>query len=488
MAAPPPPNFPADYGGNDAIGANTHELGIADVFARQNNLFLQLTHYQREQVGAADPARAQKLANLDLLRDNARRLQDAARHMTNREKSTRTLQPLTRIPAVDYGVNVNVANIRLYSVKMFEGSPSDSREVYRWLKRVLSLAESNTLTLNATIALLINASNGEALDFISELRDEGKTLHEVVQGLELRYGELCLPEEAIIKCNSMVRTTNESLISFLDRLRNMAKMAKREIVNDADRAAAIDLVIESNIIRVLPPSVRVALLERENARKQSGLPKLKTREMEKECIELEKRRTERLAEATELAAKGKKIGMVRQVKPGPGHGGPVNQETTPPASSEDDDSDSDLEAIVAEVKYKQKQYYARGKPFDKKKIVRKMLEKHKYFNYPKVSAAMDGGRGIPAQGPPLRLPDPQRKSIAELLEAANCTRGDCIHCGVSGHFMRQDACALRGKPVVDRACPACRKGLHAADDCPRVFQKRSNYAQQVEEDSDDLND
>jgi hypothetical protein len=86
------------------------------------------------------------------------------------------------------------------------------------------------------------------------------------------------------------------------------------------------------------------------------------------------------------------------------------------------------------------------------------------------------------------MPESHRKTIAELLEAANCGRGECIHCGASGHMMRQDACALRGKPIVDRACPACRKGLHAADDCPRVFQKRNNYAHQVEEDSDDLNE
>ena len=123
--------------------------------------------------------------------------------------------------------------------------------------------------------------------------------------------------------------------------------------------------------------------------------------------------------------------------------------------------------------------------------------KHKYVNYPKVSAALEGSGGnpgagqpirLPAAGPPIRLPDPQRKTIQELLDAANCGRGDCVHCGNPGHMMRQDACALRGKPIVDRACPACKKGLHAADDCPRVFQRRSNYAHQVSEDSDDLND
>jgi len=495
MAAPPPPNFPPDAGGVEAVGANTDELGIADVFTRQNNLLLQLAHYQREQIDAADPNRDQKLANLDLVRNNARRLQEAARHMTTREKSTRTLQPLTRLPAVEWGLNNDVAAIRLYSVKTFDGTPVDNREVHRWISRIISLAKTHQLTFAATITLMINASNGDALDFITELQDEGKSLADVIQGLELRYGDLCLPQEAVVRCNSMQRGANESLLDFLDRLRYMAKMAKREIENDADRRRAIDLIIESNIRRVLPTSVRVALEERILARTRSGLPPFKAREIEKECAELEKRREERLAEANDLGGKNKKIGVVRNVRAAPAllyqpsydyeraEGPPSGQ------TSDDDDSDSSLEAIIAEVKYKQRQYLSKGKPFDKKRVFRKVLEKYQVpANHPKVVAALGGDRREAPSGPPVRMPEPYRKTIRELLDAANCTRGECIHCGAQGHLMRQDACALRGKPIVDRACPACKKGLHAADDCPRVFQKRSNYAQQVEEDSDDLND
>ena len=485
--AGPAPNFPDANGGNDLIGDNTDELGAADVFDKQADMVLQMVHYNRGLIDAADPQRDQKLANLKLMEDNAKKLKDASKHMTTREKSTRTLQPLTRLPpAAGYGANTDVAAIRLHSVKFFEGS-TDTREIYRWLARTLSLAQTHALTNPATITLLINASNGEALDFITELRDEGKDIGEIIQGLELRYGDLCLAEEAVVKCNSMQRGLNETLISFLDRLRNMAKMAKRGLPDEAERNRAISLLIESNIRRVLPTSVRVALEERILARTRSGLPPFKAREIEKECIELEKRREERLAEAAELTAKNKKVGAVRNVMAA--YQVPdVVPSYQQALSSQDEDSDSSIEAVIAEVKYKQKQYMARGKPFDKKKVFRKVLEKHKYINYPKVSAAVGNDGGNPGAGPPIRLPEPQRKTIPELLEAANCGRGECIHCGAQGHMMRQDACALRGKPIVDRACPACKKGLHAADDCPRVFQRRSNYAHQIEEDSDDLND
>jgi len=185
------PNFPDGLGNDRIAEATTLEMGSADVFNEQNRLLLQMVHFQRENIDAADAQRDQKLANLLLVEDNAKRLQTAAKHMTSREKSTRTLQPLTRLPLVQWGNNIDVAAIRLHSVKMFDGMSTDSREVYRWLGKMLSLAKTHTLTFEATIALLINAANVEALDFINELSNEGKNLQEVIQGLELRYGDLC---------------------------------------------------------------------------------------------------------------------------------------------------------------------------------------------------------------------------------------------------------------------------------------------------------
>jgi len=63
------------------------------------------------------------------------------------------------------------------------------------------------------------------------------------------------------------------------------------------------------------------------------------------------------------------------------------------------------------------------------------------------------------------------KPINELLTLANCTRGQCLQCGYDDHMMKNMACALKDKPLTDRACVKCGKGLHAADDCPKVFQQ-----------------
>jgi hypothetical protein len=85
-----------------------------------------------------------------------------------------------------------------------------------------------------------------------------------------------------------------------------------------------------------------------------------------------------------------------------------------------------------------------------------------------------------ADGPPGRLEDTPRRNIIELLKIANVNRGDCLHCGVTGHMMYNEACALRGKPVMDQACRRCNKGLHSADDCPKPYQARPMNASQAQ--------
>jgi hypothetical protein len=73
-----------------------------------------------------------------------------------------------------------------------------------------------------------------------------------------------------------------------------------------------------------------------------------------------------------------------------------------------------------------------------------------------------------------------RKTIFELLALANIQKGSCFQWGRQGHYMRADECALRDKPLMDRACAKCGQGLHSADDCLRVYQKQY-VAQQPQE-------
>ena len=88
----------------------------------------------------------------------------------------------------------------------------------------------------------------------------------------------------------------------------------------------------------------------------------------------------------------------------------------------------------------------------------------------------------PAQhprGPPNPLDQGPKRNVYELLNLANCSKGQCIQCGYDGHFMKSDACALRDKSLMDKPCVKCGKGLHSADDCLRVYQK--NYGAQPQQ-------
>ena len=229
------------------------------------------------------------------------------------------------------------------------------------------------------------------------------------------------------------------------------------------------------------------------SRTRNGLPPFTTRELEKECQELERRRDERRLEASQFfqrpqaQVKINRRGNVRTCQP------IESSRSSDEECASSDGAEDDTGELIAEIKYQAKKYAGRGKRFDKAKILEKVQKKFVKKDAPvrPVAATATTTAQVLMNGPPLRIPEQQqqRMSIPELLARANCERGECIHCGNPGHYMKREGCPLLGKPIVDRACPVCKKGLHAADDCLRVFQKRTGAAQMIDtDDSDGLNE
>ena len=418
----------------------------------------------------------------DRIAENLRNTFAAAQAFKARENSTRELQTMNTIPpAAGYGAVNNLANIRLNQVPQFDGASKDPKEVIRWIGRVLRTAQGHTLDADNIINLMVHASTGSAADFIEQMRDGGKTVADIIRNLELRYGNLCLPEEALTETNTMEMKDGEALPAFIDRLRFMAKMAKRGIADAAQRIAAIDQLVMSNIRRVLPRSVRTQLSERILTRTRMGLPPFTPLEFEKECIELYQRREERLAENArnpiKAHAKVKRI----QARQAPTikslQALMLESEEESSSTSSEDELEEAPSALIQEIKQAKARYIARGIAPDKKKVYRRAIKKFNEKARPKQAvAAITGGTGSTPSGPPNKLADSPRRPIQELLTLANCARGDCLHCGVTGHMMNNDACPLRGKPLVDRACMRCKKGLHPVDDCLTVFQQPAKAA------------
>ncbi len=479
MAAGDPPD---NFGGNHALMDDPENAGLSNIIRDMAALNLQLLHFVRATADPADRPRVERIA------DGVRRTLNAGTATQNRERATRELRPITRIPDVDYGANANLAHIRLHNTPSFTGASNDPNDVIRWLARVTGLAQSNQLTLNATVLLLIQASSGGAADYIEQMRDENRNLAQIVQQLEMRYGDLCSPEEARVKCNNMLRKEKESLPEFIDRLRYMSRMATRYIDDDAARRQAIDQLVEGNIRRVLPTSVRNALEERVINRSRMGLPAFTAREIEKECLDLERRRDERRHVVQEPVAARRHARVLQHVNLASEPFGTFTDEDFSSADEIDTDDEATYH-LVNEIKQQERKYVARGQPIDPqrvyKKAFRRFNDRHpppkfpRYNNQGNYGARQAGIVNAPGYNnpvpvptsPPNRLDQQVRRTVIELLTLANCTRGHCIQCGVEGHYMHADACALKDKPLVDRPCAKCGTGLHSADFCPRVYQQ-----------------
>lgn len=219
MANPAAPAFPANLGGDRQILADPVSAGVPTALGDTNALLLRMLH-----IMTMDPAAAERGAAIQAVADSARQVLAAADASRTREQDTRELRPVTAVPAEPYGVNTNIGVVRLNGLT-FNGENNNPSEVFTWLSKILNLAENHTLTFGATINLMIQSSGGSVTTFIHRQRTEGRTLPQIVQQLEMRYGNLCSPEEARLRCNTLPRKEGEGLPSFLDRLGNLAKMA-----------------------------------------------------------------------------------------------------------------------------------------------------------------------------------------------------------------------------------------------------------------------
>jgi len=510
---------PANFAGDRVFTEDAENAGAAAALGDLAAVSLQLLHHLGNTLGDGfGPIR-------DDLAERVRVSMQTADASKARENSTREIQPMNAIPERNFGAVNNLAAIRLNQVPQFSGANRDPREVVRWINKVLTTAEAHALTLPATINLMAHASTGSASDFIDSMRETNATIATVIRNLELRYGDLCSPSEALTKANVLPRDEHDSLSDFLDKLRYLGKMAKRDIADANERNKAIDLIVEANIRRVLPKGVRKALEERILTRARMGLPPFSTMDLEKECILLEAKRLEYKMDKAKSQAKAQgrvmpigRVHMVTQAAPyRTARSGSVyriqdsmdvgSDSSGLSSDEEPEDNLADLagELFAGEVRRIEAKYQAKGVIPDRQKVFRKAIRRFnkqqpqggrsnrqqgnrynredRYNNRnvdryhegpaskPSVAAVTSTGVSMPTSGPPNKLPESPRKPIHELLALANCSRGDCLHCGMTGHMMTSDACPLRGKGLVDRACMKCKKGLHPVDDCLVVFQQ-----------------
>ena len=479
MAEAPPLVYPEHCQGE--VSTDPSKVDVPSLIDGLANTFLKAIHGIRE-AGLTDEQRA--AVTTDVVRQITT-LRANVNVAKARETTTRLLKPLSQVPVTPFGVHFNIGTIRLYGLTPYDGSTKDPAEISRWITRVLDEAQAGQLTFEATIRLMARASAGSVSDYINQMRVEGKTLQEIVEQLEMRYGNLVLPEEARAECNKMQRAEGSNLSTFIDRLRHTANIACRYIDNQEERIRAIETLVESNIVRALPESVKQRVKDKMESRRMTFLPPLTSREIEKLCLDLERERQDR----RQAVAKQRAGAVHRRNQPIYAVAEDLSDpELSSPDLSEEDEGESMI-FLANQLAREKKKYTSKGLPINKDKVMKGALRKFndKYHAKPTrprnvAEVAYQGApQGAPVAAtptaPPTKLdPGAVRMPIQELLDLAKCQRGQCIQCGQQGHLMRRDACPLKDKPLVNTPCVKCGRGLHSADDCVQPFMMRVNLA------------
>ena len=165
---------PDNMGGIRQFLADPEATGLSTAVGDMAALQLQLIHA----LNAVIPAGARNLC--DDIAAHARQILAASDVNKQREQSTRELTPITRVPVAPYGANANIAAIRMNNIPIFTGKSTDTLSVTSWLGRILSTARVNNLSFNATINLLIQGSADNASEIIDQMREEDKTLAQII--------------------------------------------------------------------------------------------------------------------------------------------------------------------------------------------------------------------------------------------------------------------------------------------------------------------
>ena len=142
----------------------------------------------------------------------------------------------------------------------------------------------------------------------------------------------------------------------------------------------------------------------------------------------------------------------------------VSEDSGSDQSSSEEEPDA-FEYLIQQAAMAQKKYGQKN--VSKERILQKAA-KHfnkRYQGKGKVAEVAQGA----AQGPSSKLLDAEirRKGVYELLKMANVPTGHCIQCGIQGHRLKQDACAMKDRKLADKSCIRCGQGLHSPDECTK---------------------
>lgn len=430
---------------------------LADVCRRQNELLLELA--------PAHPNQAAFTANVNGLQGRVEPVLTIANRLGRRADTTRNPTSLTVLPdpAAPVGAPgawgaqpMNAQHLR--SIDKFTGSAADrGQTVYAWLEASVAVALANGYGPEGLMGVLLSTSVGGVFEYITRERAAGKDVYGIVQGLEIRYGTCLTPADARTKMASKQRNMSEPINVFVDEIWTLARIAERDREAGQDKQDAMEAHVRQHVLRSLdPPISRVVNDKLEQYVVNNAVP-MTLNELEALVIRLEQDRQEKRRQEKFRQSQLARAQAV-QVDEAGGAG-------------------SDEEYLVNAMLEQKKRDREKGRQPSVEKAVAAAI---KSYN----NRLIQTGQGAAAAGPPGVL-DERKRAIFELLALANCEKGECLQCGRKGHIKGNLKCPLRGKPLTDRPCLMCAKGLHAPADCLAHHIGPGGAIDQVEAGSED---
>jgi len=466
----------ADPGAGWDLNEDPRRAGVINVAGDQAAMLGRVIQMLAAQNAFGDDPENVLAANTMV--ENCRRSVVAASRLARASGQQRKPDPMTILPA-EWG-DSNLDHVRANQISKFQGTSDDPTVVYTWLESCVAVAEANTLSEDSFLGLLRITSDRSAAAFLSNCRRSGYTAYQTVQEMEMRYGDLCTPSEALKRLSQVRRKFDVPVRMMVDELTRLARFATRDI-EDADIAnERVQEHVKIQLLRLVRPGVRKNLSQLMEMYAISNNRGMDTTEMESAVnkleSELQAEESQRFGnkagkwqpnrgnqqananqvEGSALAAAASRLlasGATSEPESDSEEEGEIAQ-----AASEGqevtEESDPILGYVIAAIQEKKKKS---KKPQDMKKLFTSAVKQYNKF----ISGAQEGGGNA---GPPSKLNDRQRIT-RDLLKAANIQRGECILCGRPGHIMGNVSCPMRGKKMVTRACTMCGKGLHDGSDC-----------------------
>ena len=449
MAAfpPPPGGAPHVFSDPASAGASAILRDMGEVLRRTKILAMM------------DPADGNKAALGAIVDNNYEGVLDSISNLSLRESSVKKPRAITEVPDAPWGVVANLNGVKVQNIVKFGGTMTKTDDVYSWLEQVVHHAAAHGLSFASASLLLSQTCVGPALQEVSQLRREGLTFAQMVQALEIRFGDLCSPEEAITRLQTCMPEKDAPIFEFTDRLRKLARQVTRNEPDAAVRLAQQEVIVRDNLIRGLPISTRHKYEERLRMSRIFGGNPPTVREMEMEVRSLEADRLQRREHK-----KSSDHGHRRHKAAYAAVEVAVSEDSESDQSSSEEEPDA-FEYLIQQAAMAQKKYGQKN--VSKERILQKAA-KHfnkRYQGKGKVAEVAQGA----AQGPSSKLLDAEirRKGVYELLRMANVPTGHCIQCGIQGHRLKQDACAMKDRKLADKSCIRCGQGLHSPDECTK---------------------